>query len=553
LSKVYVTLPAYNAELTLLRTIEEIPAGIVDQFLLVDDASPDNTVALARELGLRVIVHPENRGYGANQKTCYSEALADGADVIVLLHPDYQYDPKAVPLLIAPILAGYADMSFGSRFAATGDPILGGMPLYRYVGNRLATTVENLLLGSRFTEMHSGMRAYTRECLLSLPFLSYSDDFVFDSQLLVDAVTSGLRITEVPIRTRYTKESSSIDISRSMRYVAGSIAMAAKRGVQRGRRGRRTPVSLRTRRRPRILGRGPHTEATCMLCGRNDMYLLYPSNTRLRPESSDFACTAESVGKHDDILQCRVCGMVSSRTPLEDAEIIERYQDTVDPHYLEEESARRELFEHVLATMRGFYAHGRSLVEIGSHVGLFLDSAAKAGWDVRGIEPSRWAVEEGQRRFGVDLTQGVAEEFTAPPGSVDAVVMLDVLEHLVDPLSVLGRLHPVLSDEGLMVLSTVDVTSLHARMRRAEWPWFIFPHLHYYTPQTLHSTLASAGYRMVGWETVPRRFHLSSIANRLGDSFDPVGPIARRLSSVVDPRVPVGWLGDIVLAVARKA
>jgi len=104
-----------------------------------------------------------------------------------------------------------------------------------------------------------------------------------------------------------------------------------------------------------------------------------------------------------------------------------------------------------------------------------------------------------------------------------------------------------------MVLSTVDVTSLHARMRRAEWPWFIFPHLHYYTPQTLHSTLASAGYRMVGWETVPRRFHLSSIANRLGDSFDPVGPIARRLSSVVDPRVPVGWLGDIVLAVARKA
>src|SRR5437899_514453 len=225
--KVVITMPAYRAEGTLAKTVADIPAGVAYEIILVDDASPDNTVQLARDLGIRVYVHPENRGYGGNQKTCYSEALADGADVVVLLHPDYQYDPKAVPLLIAPILAGYADMTFGSRFGATGDPLSGGMPLYRYVGNRVATTIENVLLGSRFTEMHSGLRAYTRECLLSLPFLSYADDFIFDSQLLVDAVTSGLRIVEVPIQTRYTKESSSIDIPRSLRYVAGSIAVAA--------------------------------------------------------------------------------------------------------------------------------------------------------------------------------------------------------------------------------------------------------------------------------------------------------------------------------------
>ena len=318
LPKVYVTLPAFNAERTLGRTIADIPEGSVDELLLVDDASPDNTATIARDLGLRVVVHPENRGYGGNQKTCYSEALADGADVVVLLHPDYQYDPKAVPLLIAPILAGYADMTFGSRFGATGDPLAGGMPLYRYLGNRVATTIENVLLGSRFTEMHSGLRAYTRECLLSLPFLGYSDDFVFDSQFLVDAVTSGLRVVEVPIRTRYTKESSSIDIARSLGYVAGSIGFAAKRAAARGRRGLRTPVSFRSRRRAPLLGKGPHTEGTCMLCGRSDMYLLYPANATRRPSSGDFACTGESVGLHDDILQCRVCGMVSSRASLRD-------------------------------------------------------------------------------------------------------------------------------------------------------------------------------------------------------------------------------------------
>src|SRR5437867_7260880 len=183
--KVTITLPAYRAAGTLARTVQDIPAGVADQLILVDDASPDDTVRIARELGIQVHVHPENRGYGGNQKTCYKEALLDGADIVVMLHPDYQYDPKAVPLLIAPILAGDADMTFGSRFAGLGDPVRGGMPRYRYFGNRLTTTLENFMLGSRFTDMHSGMRAYTRECLLSIPFRRYSDDFVFDSQFLV--------------------------------------------------------------------------------------------------------------------------------------------------------------------------------------------------------------------------------------------------------------------------------------------------------------------------------------------------------------------------------
>lgn len=249
--KTVITMPAYRAVKTLERTVAAIPAGVADELILVDDASADGTVELARSLGLRVHVHAVNLGYGGNQKTCYVQALREGADIVVLLHPDYQYDPKAVPLLIAPILAGDADMTFGSRFAGLGNPLEGGMPLYRYLGNRLTTTLENLMLGSRFTETHSGMRAYARECLLSLPFVGYSNDFAFDSQFLVDAVTSGLRVVEVPIPTRYTKESSSIAVLASLRYVAGSLAYCARKVAERGRRGRRNPiVRWRGGRRP---------------------------------------------------------------------------------------------------------------------------------------------------------------------------------------------------------------------------------------------------------------------------------------------------------------
>jgi len=248
-------MPAYRAELTLARTVADIPTGVADLLILVDDASPDNTAQLARDLGIEVYVHPENLGYGGNQKTCYTEALRSGADIVVLLHPDYQYEPKAVPLLIAPILAGDADMTFGSRFAGLGDPIGGGMPVYRYAGNRVTTIAENLMLGSRFTELHSGLRAYTRRFLLSLPFLRYSDDFVFDSQLVIDAVTSGLRVVEVPIPTRYTKESSSIAIGRSLAYILGSLGYCARRVASRGRRGRRSsvanPAAFSGSRRPR--------------------------------------------------------------------------------------------------------------------------------------------------------------------------------------------------------------------------------------------------------------------------------------------------------------
>lgn len=223
MSKVIVCMPAYRAATTLAKTLAALPTGVADEILVVDDASPDDTVAVAQGLGLPTIVHPVNRGYGGNQKTCYDEALKRGADIVVLLHPDFQYDPGSVPALIEPLLQGRADFTFGSRFADGRDPRHGGMPLYRYLGNRLTTSIENMALGTRFTELHSGLKAYTRHFLESINYHAYSDDFVFDSQMVIEAIRRGVRITEVPIPTRYADDSSSVSVTRSLKYIVETL------------------------------------------------------------------------------------------------------------------------------------------------------------------------------------------------------------------------------------------------------------------------------------------------------------------------------------------
>lgn len=551
MSKVVITMPAYRAAGTLAQTVADIPEGVADELILVDDASPDETVRLAREMGITVHVHPENRGYGGNQKTCYTEALRAGADIVVLLHPDYQYDPKAVPLLIAPIIAGDADVTFGSRFAGLGDPLLGGMPMYRYFGNRITTTLENWMLGSRFTDMHSGLRAYTRDALLRLPFLRYSDDFVFDSQLLVDAVTSGLSVVEVPIPTRYTKESSSIDVGASMRYIVGSLAYCARRTASRGRRGQRGVVTRAPKRRGPTLASGPSTERLCVLCGGHEQQLVYPANAVGEVPMEEFRCTTGALAQHDDILQCERCGLVSARPTLSQNEIVDGYVGVVDEEYLVEEGERRELFNWMCGQIAGYLVHGKRLFEVGSNVGLFLDTAQRNGWDARGIEPSKWAVEQGRSRFGVELRQGTIEELDEPARSTDAIVMLDVLEHLTDPLDALVRLRPMLDDEGILLLSTVNLSGLHARLRGGEWPWFIRSHLYYFSEETLQAMLHKAGFSMVEWAIAPRAFHVSYIARRAGASHPGLARIASSVEQVADPKVPVGWLGDITLVIAR--
>jgi len=220
-------MPAYNAEKTLRKTYEELPHEYVDEVILVDDASRDNTPQIARELGIKTVIHPVNKGYGGNQKTCFRKALDLDADIIVMVHPDYQYSPRLVTAMASMIASNHYDIVLGSRILG-GSALKGGMPLYKYIANRFLTLIENMVLGVKLSEYHTGFRAFTREVLETLPLGENSDDFVFDNQILVQAVYFGFKIGELSCPTRYFKEASSINFGRSVKYGFGVLSCILK-------------------------------------------------------------------------------------------------------------------------------------------------------------------------------------------------------------------------------------------------------------------------------------------------------------------------------------
>jgi len=225
--KVVVVLPAYNAAKTLKMTYQDIPRAFVDDVVLVDDASWDGTPAVAQELGIKVVIHEENKGYGGNQKTCYRTALDLGADIVIMLHPDYQYTPKLIPAMATMIAYGEFDAVLASRILGIGA-LQGGMPLYKYISNRFLTLLENLLVGHKLSEYHTGYRAFSREILERLPLDKNSDDFVFDNQMLAQIIWFGYRIGEVSCPTKYFEDASSINFRRSVIYGFGVLKTALR-------------------------------------------------------------------------------------------------------------------------------------------------------------------------------------------------------------------------------------------------------------------------------------------------------------------------------------
>jgi glycosyltransferase involved in cell wall biosynthesis len=217
-NKVVVVMPAYNAESTLEKTVNDIPEGIVDEIILVDDASKDNTVEIARRLGLIVIVHNKNMGYGANQKTCYDTALKRGADIVVMIHPDYQYDSRLTSIFTEIIEKGICDCVLGSRVRTRKEALNSGMPFYKYLSNRFLTILENIVTGQNLSEWHTGLRAFPRKVLETIPYHKNSNDFVFDSQFLIQAAYAGFIIGDLPVPCRYMEEASSISLKRSIVY-----------------------------------------------------------------------------------------------------------------------------------------------------------------------------------------------------------------------------------------------------------------------------------------------------------------------------------------------
>ena len=226
--KVIAVMPAYNAQSTIKQTFMDIPSGAVDEVILGDDASSDNTVAIAQSLGMRVLQHKENKGYGANQKTCYQEALKRGAEIVVMIHPDYQYDSRLVPYLTGLIRDGICDVMIGTRIRTRKEALAGGMPKYKYIGNRFLTFIENIILGQNLSEFHSGFRAFHRRVLEKIPFSKNSDDFVFDSEILAQAVVFNFKIGEIPVPTRYFKEASTINFINSVVYGIKTLFVLVK-------------------------------------------------------------------------------------------------------------------------------------------------------------------------------------------------------------------------------------------------------------------------------------------------------------------------------------
>lgn len=224
-SKVIVVLPAYNAAKTLEKVFREIPEESADEVILVDDFSSDETSVRATELGIKVVRHKQNRGYGANQKTCYSQALQSGADIIIMLHPDYQYTPKLIPVMASMISSGLYDIVLGSRILG-GKAVKGGMPIYKYISNRILTLIQNMFLGAKLSEYHTGYRAFSRKALSELNFTENSDGFIFDNELLCQAVYKNYRIGEISCPTKYEPESSTISFGNSVRYGIGCIMNA---------------------------------------------------------------------------------------------------------------------------------------------------------------------------------------------------------------------------------------------------------------------------------------------------------------------------------------
>lgn len=216
--KIIAVMPAYNAEKTVTKTYKDLPKDLISEVILVDDASKDKTVKKAKKLGITIYTHHKNKGYGGNQKTCYQEALKRNPDIVVMIHPDYQYDAKLVGVLCEPIVNGRADIMLGSRIQTRKQVLSGGMPLWKYFSNRFLTLIENLAMGLNLSEYHTGFRAYSSKVLGTIPFKKFSNDFIFDQQILISALTYGFNIAEIPVPCKYFPEASSINLVRSVKY-----------------------------------------------------------------------------------------------------------------------------------------------------------------------------------------------------------------------------------------------------------------------------------------------------------------------------------------------
>lgn len=509
------------------KTLYEIPQGLADEILLVDDASPDKTVEVAKKLNLKVKVHSSNRGYGGNQKTCYDWALKNGGEIIVLLHPDYQYDPKTLPALIKPLEENQADFVFGSRFRERGNPLKGGMPLYRYLGNRLTTFLENLILSTSFSELHSGLRAYKKEFLESIDYQSFSDNFVFDSQMLVDAVLCGFKIKEVPIPTRYQEDSSSVSIKESLRYITQTLLfLLAKKLFPTC-----YPVVLKNQ---------------CNFCGQKHSKVFL-------------------IKRGSPIVRCQGCGLVYAKNPSEISPQV--YEETYFKaenfpgkvgyrNYLADESLHRAYFRKKLKQILKFKNKGK-LLDVGCALGFFLDEARKKGFEVQGLDISSFAVNFARQKLKLNVLLGDLGEVSLPANHFEVVTAFEVIEHLEKPLRFFKEIERILKKGGLFFVTTPNQGGILAKIMGGFWFSYKPPeHLYFFSSKTLKKMAEKAGFEVEIGSDVWRSYFLFNLIERIGYYYPGLGWLSRALLRLLRTlrleKVSVPVCLDYIWLVAKK-
>lgn len=499
--KVAVVMPAYFAAKTLQKTYDAIPKEWIDEIILVDDASTDGTASLSRALGIITIVHPKNRGYGGNQKTCYKAAVERGADIVVMVHPDFQYNPSYVPQMITEIAEGRADACFGSRMIHKRGALKGGMPYWKFIANIGLTWIENTVLGLSLTEYHSGFRAYSREVLTSLPIEANSDDFIFDSEIIVQLRLAGFHITEIPIETRYFSEASMIGFWRSVKY--GIAILRLLFDYLRFRFFWDSDLRFLVHR------------ISCVICESPYGTLRFPG-TRADERAKGYQITERASGTEFGIYVCLFCKTGLQLFPGEVTELESFYAlQPGDQEYLREEAGRRKGFREVLEKIERYVPSGK-LLDFGAGPGIFLSEARKKGWEVHGIELSHEAIKSASELYDIALDRGGLERLQAFPSEYfDVITAFDVIEHLKDPVQFGRDIRRVLKPGGLCVITTPKFDSLLARIMMSRWYAILPAHLVYFTNAGIDIWAKKAGLVLKQKGYFKRYFTLRYILYRL--------------------------------------
>lgn len=512
--KIIVVFPAYNAAKTLKKTLDAIPKGIVDDMILVDDASKDNTVEVAKGLGLKSFVHLKNRGYGGNQKTCYRESLNNGADIVVMVHPDFQYDPSFIPEMIQPIAKGECAAVFGSRMLVPKNAIAGGMPYWKFIANIFLTKLENFVLGMDLTEYHSGFRAYGREALERLPIELNSDGFVFDTEIIVQMRAAGLKIKEIPISTRYFPEASMIGFLRSTEYGLKILLVMARYLLHK----------FRIKKYSQLIMLLPKSDLRCINCGERRVQLAIQGTVKLKElfKTAPYSIIDFNNGKFENIYRCVHCdSYFVDRSRLEE-DLSDYYKNQIlDTLYLVHEKGRRKVAARILRQLLIFKKASPSelkILDIGCGPGIFLSEAKKGGWQIFGIELSVKNVDFARNNFQLPtVTLGSAEEAADKfeDSFFDVITAFDVVERLFSPWETLGMIRKKMKPGGILVVSMPLIDSLIAYLMGGQWHALVPSHLNYFTEKSLKFFFESLGYKLIYRRSYTRYLTLDYLIKRL--------------------------------------